>query len=180
MNTELEEQMRRLRNAKRAIHAIANAGPRFLYGPASDRIGQLMVDRYGQTWYVDAFTGLMMYPFEGHAWRGFSAGPEQKSIVMALANYVRNGHQVDLALIAQACAEPYGDAWPGLRADLVTLEAITQDGDTHDPEAKRPDETHGHEARHEGTDQDAVQTKGAGRTRAGAAGPRKRAAPKPK
>jgi hypothetical protein len=128
MNAELEQRMQRLRTAKRVIHAIATTGPRFLYGAPSDRIGQLAVDRYGQTWYIDAFTGLMLYPFEGHTWLGFSAGPEQKAIVMALANYVRDCHQVDLALIAQACAEPYGDLWPAMRDFLVTLEAIKHEG----------------------------------------------------
>jgi hypothetical protein len=124
MTPELEQRMRRLRIAKSAINYLALNGPRFLYGAPSDRVGQLAVDRYGQTWYIDAFTGLMLYPFEGHAWRGFSAGPEQKAIVMALANYVRDGHQVDLALFEQACAEPYGKDWPVVRALLVDLEAI--------------------------------------------------------
>jgi hypothetical protein len=131
MTEELEQRIARLRTAKRAIFVLSANGPRFLYAPAADRVGQLAVDRFGQTWYVDAFTGLMLYPFEGHEWRGFTAGPQLKAIVMALASYVRDGHQVDLALFEQACAEPYGKDWPLVRAILVDLEAIATPEQTH-------------------------------------------------
>lgn len=122
----LAARMRRQRVAKLAINALASTGPRFLFSQASNRTGQLMVDRYSQVWYVDAFTGLLLYPFGGHAWRGFSSGPGLKKIVQALAGYVRIGQRVDLALLDEVCVDAYGKDWPDVRAQLAGIEAFTE------------------------------------------------------
>ncbi len=108
----------RARFANAVIGAIAEHGRQSLYSAAYSRNGRLGLDKVGQVWYVDAITGMMIYPASGGMWLGFTGSPECQYLVAHLAGYIKTDHGIDMAVIDEAIAD-YGDADKALVREAI-------------------------------------------------------------
>lgn len=86
----------RVRAANRIIDAIAESGPCNLYSPVSDRKARFGLDRVGQVWYVDHFTGMRLYPSPNASWLGFTGSDNLRRLVEALGAFIRESAPLDV------------------------------------------------------------------------------------
>lgn len=109
----------RMRAANKILIALAQVRPGVPWARSELHGARFGIDHVEQVWYVDGFTGLMLYPFGDAAWPGFSGNDAERELVNMLAAHVRDGAPFDLARI-----EALG---PGGDMQLV-LEAVTAGG----------------------------------------------------
>lgn len=85
------QRQERLAQANAVIKAVSDHGRRFFYGRTSQRISAFRLDERGVLWFDDHYQGTPVYvAYKGH-WRGFSQGGTLRSMVEALALYIREG-----------------------------------------------------------------------------------------
>lgn len=111
---ELTDIRARVREANKVIAIVAALGRRFLYSQAHERVARLGTDGHGQCWFVDAASGMKLYPFEGGDWSGFTGGQVERVLVERLALYCRDGCKLGLDLFP-VDIDPWGYGFPTMR-----------------------------------------------------------------
>lgn len=122
---DLTELWHRVRQANKVIAAIAAHGRRFFYSPSFDRTSKFGLDRYGQVWYVDHYTGMKLHPFGDQAWPGFTNGGTLRRLIADLAQYIVDGKPLPVTRFFTHWA--YDDeAVAAVRAEILETEAVTE------------------------------------------------------
>lgn len=91
-----DTKWQRVKQANAVIKIVASHGRRFLYSEAHDRIGRFGLDRVDQVWYVDAHSGMKLYPFGNAPWPGFTHGSTLQDLIARLAQYIETGAALDI------------------------------------------------------------------------------------
>lgn len=108
----------RVRAANKVIEAIAGNGARLLYAPAAERTARLGLDTVEQVWYVDNYSGLLLYPFGNQRWIGFSGDDKGRALVAMLANYAKDATPIDVDALL-ALLDGYSDEDKQLVRDAI-------------------------------------------------------------
>lgn len=91
-----EQKAARLAEVNQLIKSISDFGRRFFYNKQHDRVARMVIGKAGHLYFVDDYSGKPIYTaYRGH-WRGFSHGGTLRSLVQALADYVRTGKQLSM------------------------------------------------------------------------------------
>ncbi|WP_323142772.1 hypothetical protein [Massilia phyllosphaerae] len=91
-----EQKAARVAEVNKLLKSISNFGRRFFYSKQHDRVASMMIGKTGHVYFVDDYSGKPIYTaYQGH-WRGFSHGGTLKSLVQALAEYIRTGKQLSM------------------------------------------------------------------------------------
>lgn len=125
MAPEIDMEIRqRVKDANQVIGVIAAHGRKFFYSPVNDRLAKFGLDKVGQIWFVDDFTGMKIYPFGEQSWPGFSHGGTLKALVGLLANYIKTGEPVWPELFADDNHWAYGDDMRKVREEVLKFNAV--------------------------------------------------------
>jgi len=87
------EQPRRVRlsHANELVAAVSRHGRRFFYYEKGNRVALFEIDLAGRLWWRDEYTDARVYVAYRQRWRKFSNGGTLRSLVEALARYIREG-----------------------------------------------------------------------------------------
>lgn len=94
-NNDSAQLAHRVKQANKVIELIASKGRRFFYSEAHKRLSRFGLDKYGQIFYVDHYTGMKIYPFAEGYWPGFTSGQTLKAFIARLAQYVKTGEPME-------------------------------------------------------------------------------------
>lgn len=127
-----EELKQRVREANKVIAIIAKHGRRFFYSSIYDRTARFGLDKYEQVWYLDEHTGMKLYPFGEQDWPGFIHGSTLKYLVARLAQFIVNGHPLELdrwfRLENDGSYWAYGvEAMQAVRAEVMETGALLKE-----------------------------------------------------
>lgn len=86
----------RMRAANKILIALAKVRPGVPWARSDLHGARFGIDHVEQVWYVDGFTGLMLYPFGDGTWMGFSGNDAERELVGMLAAHVRDGAPFNL------------------------------------------------------------------------------------
>lgn len=116
-----QERNERVGEANALIKVISDYGRRFFYNKERGSVSRFVTNARGQVFFVDHYTGKPIYVAKEGAWDGFTNGGTLKSLVQALANYIRTGHRLSIDWIGpgRLRAED-GNIW-GYAADQLVL-----------------------------------------------------------
>jgi hypothetical protein len=89
----------RLAHVNDLIKTISDYGRRFFYNKERDRVARMLIGPKGHLYFQDDYTGKAIYVAYQGRWSGFSHGGTLKTLVEALANYVRTGQQLSIGWI---------------------------------------------------------------------------------
>lgn len=99
MSKNSEIKNRRAEDANQVITAISQHGRRFFYSPANKygiaSTAYFFVCPHGKVYFRDNYTDESIYTAYRGRWNMFSHGGTLKSLVEAIANYIRTGEPIE-------------------------------------------------------------------------------------
>lgn len=124
-----QQREERLAHANAVIQAVSDHGRRFFYGEDSQRRSMFRLDDRGALWFDDHYRGTPVYVAYKGNWRGFSEGGTLRSMVEALALYIREGTPIRPGHFGpwNPGIIPNGDLW-GYGAAAMTAVRAQLDG----------------------------------------------------
>lgn len=118
------DKVARLIEANRVIEAISRRGRRFFYSESFDRISAFEIDSGGRLRLRDRYTNKLVYIAYRGRWRHFTEGGTLRSLVEALAGYIRTGVPIKAGWFGpwpQYVCD--GDLWGYGAEEMVALRA---------------------------------------------------------
>lgn len=110
----------RLQAANAVLSDIASKGRRLFFCAQHNTTALLLLDSHGEVLYKDAATGQHFIAQPIEAWTGLS-DPQARTIIIALAEFVRTGRRFDASLIGQPYITLPGNHWNYPESDLQTI-----------------------------------------------------------
>ena len=92
----LEQKAVRVAEVNQLIKTISDYGRRFFYDKRADRVAHMAIAKTGHLYFVDDYSGKMIYIAYQGRWDGFSHGDTLKTLVERLADYVRTGRRLSM------------------------------------------------------------------------------------
>lgn len=90
------DKLKRLEEANMLIKIISSYGRRFFYCHSTDCVAHMSIGPRGHIYFHDNYTRKAIYTAYPHRWSGFSHGGTMRDLVVALAEYVRNGAKLSM------------------------------------------------------------------------------------
>jgi hypothetical protein len=130
--SKIDEKLERLVHANAVIAAMSRHGRRFFYSKTNDTTAALSLDKSGRVRLTDEYTQKTFLIVKNGRWRHFSNGGTLRSLIEALAGYVRTGQQVNPLrfgpfpdYLCDGDLWGYGDeAMEAVRADIADNPAV--------------------------------------------------------
>lgn len=110
----------RLQAANAVLSAIAGKGRRMFFSAQHKTTATLLLDSHGEVIYKDPATGQHFIAQPIAAWTGLS-DPHARTIIIALAEFVRTGRRFDANLIGQPYITLPGNHWNYPESDLQAI-----------------------------------------------------------
>lgn len=110
----------RLAAANAVIADIASKGRRMFFCVQHNTTAALLLDSHGEVIYKDPVTGQHFVAQPIEAWTGISE-PQARTIIIALAEFVRTGRRFDESLIGQPYITLPGNHWNYHESDLQPI-----------------------------------------------------------
>lgn len=89
-----EQKAARVAEVNQLIKTISTYGRRFFYSERFGRVAHMAIAKSGHLYFVDDYSGKLIYIAYQGRWKGFSHGGTLKKLVEALAEYVRTGRRL--------------------------------------------------------------------------------------
>lgn len=90
------QKAERLVHVNALIKTISDYGRRFFYSEKNNVVAKLSIWRDGHIYFIDDYTLKAVYTAYHGRWSGFSHGGTLRSLIEALANYVRTGNRLSI------------------------------------------------------------------------------------
>lgn len=127
----------RLKRVNQLLECIASCGRRFFSDRGAGQIASFRLDDRGRVWYLDDFTGKLLWTAHARMPRGFSHGGTLNGLVSNLASFIRSGQRLPTWLLSEESHWGYGE-------DMVRVARIARDlGIVLIPEVSRTPEFDG-------------------------------------
>lgn len=123
----------RIEAANEVIFQVASFGRRFFYNETHDRVARFEQSLDGKLWFRDDYTNKLCYTAYRYNWRNFSHGGTMRSLIDALAHYIRTGEPISRGyfgpwrkIFCNGDLWGYGDdAMQSLRAAIAESPALS-------------------------------------------------------
>ncbi len=117
-----DKRLERIEHANQLIKAISSYGRRFFYNGVHERIAFFRLDDRGAIRFVDDYTARPIYVAYPGRWHGFSHGGTLKSIVQAIAQYIRTGEPMSAKYFGPFPDDYcHGDPWGYKKEEMEKL-----------------------------------------------------------